>query len=53
MREGKDINVGEVRKRYQPLRERTENLLRESGIKQGPEYRKARKNLQEKHIWQE
>jgi len=39
-------NVGEIRKRYQPLRERTEELLRQSGIPEGtPEYRKARKNF--------
>lgn len=45
MGERKDINLGEVRKRYQPLREKTEQILQESGITEGPEFRKARKKF--------
>jgi len=45
MSEEKDINLGEIRKRYQPLRERTDRILRDSGISEGPEFRKARKKF--------
>jgi len=44
MSEGKkDTNLKEIRSRYQPLRERSEKLLAESGIHNNtPEFRKAR-----------
>lgn len=46
MSEGKDANIGKIRKRYQPLRERAEKLLVESGIqKNAPEFRKARQKF--------
>lgn len=51
MSEGKDINIAEVRKRYQPLRERTEKLLRESGISEGHQFRAARKSSHGRHTW--
>ena len=39
-------NIGEIKKRYKPLRERTEKLLQESGIqKNSPQYNIARKKF--------
>lgn len=41
--DNKDTNLGEIRKRYQPLRERSGKLLSESGIHEDtPEFWKAR-----------
>ncbi|MGA2967558.1 MAG: GGDEF domain-containing protein [Candidatus Levyibacteriota bacterium] len=44
MSEGKDVNLGAIRKRYRPIRERTEKLLQESGIeKNTSKFKQARR----------